>query len=629
MSDPKFRVRMSVTGDTAEIRVGSEIGDSWWGDSITANAFADQVAQLGPVSKINLVVNSPGGDVFDAAAMTETLKRNAASVNVIVDGLMASAATFFLDAADDVSMGTNSVMVIHDAWSGVMGNAADMRKQADILDKLSGQIAELYARRAGGTADAWRDLMLEETWFTAQEAVDAGLADSVAQELTAAPEQLAAAALVGRPAAHDPLRIVAQLRDKTSQPVRVEITPTTSASIKKETVVVEAAKTEELDGNAIEALMKFQGELDSKINAVSDKAYQKFLDAMEPVPTVTEVRDAVIAEAKMKSGPGYWEVLNAIGSRRKGSASEKQLELLSNALGSSKETVFQNAFTYGSGGTALQEQQFIGELVAKVAYSPVIWDLIGHDDLVGPTVYGGAATTLPAGGDYAGNGGVVSSTAPVWAQESLTALLYALAAGLPRINFDFGQEAALLNSFFRYALSDYYKWRDTKTVTKILGTSTGFFGALSTLTATKAPSNSIIQDAVNKLAYGIVNVATQQGGQANFGLITTADFTSLLQASQQQAPAFWNVNLGALTEGNAEGKFSIRLDATGTLTTGQTLVGNGLNGITGYELAGDGPVRVEQVVTATGTVDTGMFGYVAPFRENANYFALVTAVSTT
>lgn len=176
-------------------------------------------------------------------------------------------------------------------------------------------------------------------------------------------------------------------------------------------------------------------------------------------------------------------------------------------------------------------------------------------------------------------------------------------------------------------MTDYFKWRDTQAITAMLGSSTGFFGALSAKAAPKPPSNSILQDAVSKIAEGIISVALSANATASFAAVTSADFTSLLQASEQQAPAFWSVDLGQLTSGSAAGKFSIRLDATGTLTSGQVLVGAGGPGMTGYELGG-GAVRVEQVVTATGTVDTGLFGYVAPLRTNANYFALVTSVAT-
>lgn len=630
----KFNALGASAAGEADIRLYSEIGDSFWDDdTMSATGFANLLDGLGNVSQINLYVNSPGGDVFDAQAMISALKRHPANVTVIVDGLMASAATFFLDAASEVVMGASSEIMIHDAWSAVAGNADDMRKRADVLDMLSDQIAAIYARRAGGDPSMWRDLMQTESWFSAQEAVDIGLADridaSVDEDDSIDTSTLAKFEHAGRAAAGRPVAVFAALNKP--RPVVVESAPEGPALNKKEKAMPEGKDPQEqivVDGNAIEALLKFQFEaFEAKSNATNEKAMQKFIDALEPVPTVAEVKDAVLADIRAKKGPSFRDVIGSIAARRLGSAAPEQIDLLNKVM-VSRDNVFQNAFTYGSGSTNLQEQQFIGELVAKVQYTPVIWDLIGHDDLVGPVVYGGAASTLPAGGDYAGGGAVVSSTAPVWAQEQQTAALYAIAAGLARINFDFGQSAAVLNSFFRYALSDYYKWRDVKTIDAILGSSTGFFGALPALTAPKPPTNSIITSTVAMIASGIVNVLTQNGGLANFAIINAAtDFAALMEASQQQAPAFWRIDLGALTSGQVEGKLAVRPDITGTLSASTVVVGNGLQGITGYELA-DSPVRVEQVVTATGTVDTGMFGYVAPFRENANFFAKVTSVAT-
>lgn len=633
----KFKALANPKAGEADIRLYSEIGESFWGDGTSATDFAALLDDVGDVGQINLYVNSPGGSIFDAQSMVALLKRHPANVTVVVDGLMASAATFFLDVATDVVMGASSEMMIHDASSFAGGNAEDMRKIADVLDMLSGQIADIYARRAGGDPGMWRDLMKSESWFSAQEAVDIGLADridtTVADTIDAA--ALASFEFAGRQAAGQPFAVFAALGATAHKPrpVAVGSTPERPALNQKENTVTDTETQEQkgvVDGTAIDKLLELSfNAFEAKASANQEKALQKFMDAFEPAPTVPEIVDAVRADMTKRKGPSFKDVLGMIAARRLGQASAEQVDMLNKITMGSRDNVFQNAFTYGSGSTNLQEQQFIGELVAKVQYAPVIWDLIGHDDLLGPVVYGGAATTLPAGGDYAGNGAVVSSTAPVWAQEQVTASLYALAAGLARINFDFGQSAMVLNSFFRYALSDYYKWRDVKTINAILGSSTGFFGALPALTAPKPPTNSIITSTVAEIASGIVNVLIQNGGVANFALINAAtDFAALMEASSQQAPAFWTIDLGALTEGEVEGKLAVRPDITGTLAAGTVVVGNGRQGITGYELA-DSPVRVEQVVTATGTIDTGLFGYCAAFRENANYFAKVTAVSTT
>lgn len=100
-------------------------------------------------------------------------------MTVRVDGLAASAASIVAMAGDEIIMGPGTQLMIHDPWVYTQGDAAFLRSEADRLEKTAESMASLYARRAGGTADEWRDLMTEETWFTAEEAVEAGLADRV------------------------------------------------------------------------------------------------------------------------------------------------------------------------------------------------------------------------------------------------------------------------------------------------------------------------------------------------------------------------------------------------------------------------------------------------------------------
>jgi len=147
-----------------------------WG--VTASDF---VAALGTVTtkSIDMHINSPGGDVFDGVAIHAALVNHPATVNVLVDGIAASAASFIAMAGDTIGIEKPATMMIHDAQGLVWGNQADMLKAAAIVGQLSDTIAGVYADRAGGTPAAWRAAMLDETWYTSAEAVAAGLADSV------------------------------------------------------------------------------------------------------------------------------------------------------------------------------------------------------------------------------------------------------------------------------------------------------------------------------------------------------------------------------------------------------------------------------------------------------------------
>jgi ATP-dependent protease ClpP protease subunit len=157
-----------------------EIG-GWW-DGIDANQFVRDLDAIGD-SGIDLHINSGGGSVFDGMAIYAALKNHASDVTARVDSLAASAASFIAMAGDSIEIEKPGRMMIHDAQGLALGNAGDLRTMADLLDELSGSIAEIYADRAGGKASEWRDAMLTDNgmgrWYTAQQAVDAGLADRI------------------------------------------------------------------------------------------------------------------------------------------------------------------------------------------------------------------------------------------------------------------------------------------------------------------------------------------------------------------------------------------------------------------------------------------------------------------
>lgn len=174
-----------ISSDTTEIYIYSEIG-GWFG--MTATDFIDQLKAV-DTAKIDLHLNSPGGEVFDGVAIYNSLVNHKAEVTVYVDGLAASAASFIAQAGDKVIMQKASTMMIHDASGLAWGNAKDMVDTATILNKISDNIASIYADRTGGTQEEWRAFMQEEVWYTAKEAVDAGLADSVSSKRVSAPAE--------------------------------------------------------------------------------------------------------------------------------------------------------------------------------------------------------------------------------------------------------------------------------------------------------------------------------------------------------------------------------------------------------------------------------------------------------
>ena len=168
-----FRIENKSASRTA-VYIYDEIGYL----GVTAKDFVSELNKLETLA-IDLHVNTPGGDVFEARAIYNALKSHPATVDVVVDSLAASAGSWIVQAGDTRTMARNSEMMIHDAYSIGIGNSADFREQADLLDRQSDAVAAIYAERAGGDAAQWRESMRAETWYSAEEAVSAGLADMV------------------------------------------------------------------------------------------------------------------------------------------------------------------------------------------------------------------------------------------------------------------------------------------------------------------------------------------------------------------------------------------------------------------------------------------------------------------
>lgn len=149
---------------------------------VMANEFVKDLDGI-EASTINLRINSPGGDVFDGLAMYNALKNHSAKVIATIDGIALSAASFIAMAADEIVMERNAQMMIHDAMGVAIGlNATEMQDMVNLLEKNSDNIADIYAQKAGGTVESWREAMKAETWYSAEEAVAAGLADRVGGE---------------------------------------------------------------------------------------------------------------------------------------------------------------------------------------------------------------------------------------------------------------------------------------------------------------------------------------------------------------------------------------------------------------------------------------------------------------
>lgn len=169
-----YRIENRTDSGVVQVAIYDEIG--YFG--VTAKDFlGDLKAVRGDSIEVHL--NTPGGEVFDGIAIYNALRNHPAEVTVIVDSLAASIGSVIAMAGDRIVMTRNSQMMIHDGHGMCVGNAADMRNLADLLDKTSDNIASIYAERTGTSTKTWRNVMRAEKWYSAEEAVSAGLADEV------------------------------------------------------------------------------------------------------------------------------------------------------------------------------------------------------------------------------------------------------------------------------------------------------------------------------------------------------------------------------------------------------------------------------------------------------------------
>lgn len=173
--------QFTAKANKGEILLYGPIGRDFWGEGISAKDFADQLSALGELSEINVRINSPGGSAFDGLAIYNTLNRHAADVVVDIDGLAASAASVVAMGGDTIRMAENALMMIHNAAGFSMGTASEMEKTAKILRTLDTQLATTYSQRSGTGIEEIARLMEAETFFTAQEAKDKGLATDITE----------------------------------------------------------------------------------------------------------------------------------------------------------------------------------------------------------------------------------------------------------------------------------------------------------------------------------------------------------------------------------------------------------------------------------------------------------------
>lgn len=195
----------SINASAAEIIIYDEVGRG----GVTAEGFRDALKALGPVSRMTVSINSPGGGVFEGFAIANLIKSHPAHVTVRIDGVAASIASYIAMAGDEVLMPANAMMMIHDPSALVVGTARDMVGAAAMLEKVKLGMVAAYSAKSKKSPAEVALIMTDETWFTAQEAVASGFADRVEE-----PVKIAANFDLTKFATHQPPTTIAEMADR-------------------------------------------------------------------------------------------------------------------------------------------------------------------------------------------------------------------------------------------------------------------------------------------------------------------------------------------------------------------------------------------------------------------------------
>ncbi|MBR5879013.1 MAG: Clp protease ClpP [Akkermansia sp.] len=187
--DKKF-YSLVQNGDTAELNIYGDITSYKWDESdVTAHDLSKQLTELAGVSSIDVRINSYGGEVATGLAIYNALKNHKAKVRTICDGFACSIASVIFMAGEERVMNEASLLMIHNAWSWAMGNANELRKQADDLEKITQASVNAYMAHSTLSEDEVKALLDAETWLLPSEALEYGFATSIMEEESKQPSQ--------------------------------------------------------------------------------------------------------------------------------------------------------------------------------------------------------------------------------------------------------------------------------------------------------------------------------------------------------------------------------------------------------------------------------------------------------
>ena len=173
-----YNIKAQTSLRPVDVYIFDEIGTY----GVNAKQFISQVKEYKDRT-MNLHINCIGGDVFEGMAIYNVLKKRQAKTIVYIEGVAASMGSVIALAADEVVMAENSLFMIHNAWGGASGEARDLEKTASVLEKISSEIADIYTKKTKMSYHTIKDMMDNETWLNAEEAMSLGFVDSISDAI--------------------------------------------------------------------------------------------------------------------------------------------------------------------------------------------------------------------------------------------------------------------------------------------------------------------------------------------------------------------------------------------------------------------------------------------------------------
>jgi ATP-dependent Clp endopeptidase proteolytic subunit ClpP len=174
-----YNIKNVAESEITEVMIYDEIGTY----GVNAKSFVEEIKEIPKSASVLLRINSPGGSVVDGLAIYDAVNRLPQKVTSRIEGIAASMGSVIALAADEVIMSENSLYMIHNVWGGEVGESDDLRKAADLMDKMSDRLVNIYMSKTGKSEDEVRNWMDSETWFDSSEAFENGFIDSIEEPI--------------------------------------------------------------------------------------------------------------------------------------------------------------------------------------------------------------------------------------------------------------------------------------------------------------------------------------------------------------------------------------------------------------------------------------------------------------